>query len=548
MAAQSELQKRIAQAPAVAGIAIDPARLLRFYETTGFAPAWTQAGGALTPAGAAALTQIETADADGLDPARYRTAELRRRVTAANLAEADRIDAELLLTQSLLQYLSDLHGGQIVPGMLDERGETSNPDAPQFDPVEIAARARVAMPDQVPVVLASATPPTAEYRALKRALGIYRQIAATVTWPTVPAIAGTSSLKPGMSDGEAVPALRARIVAGGWLPDGRSADPALYDEALADGVMDFQRKHGIDPDGAIGKNTRTALNTSPAERVRQLVVNLERSRWTDDTVSGRYVLVNIAAFWLTAIENGVSVLEMPVVVGQAYRQTPTFSSRITATVVNPRWTVPRTIATKDILPAMQKDPGYMQARGLVLLDGQDPQGPALDPYSVDWKRASILRYRLVHPPGPKNPLGRFKFVIPNTDDIYLHDSPETAKFQRDLRFFSSGCVRVGDARALAGFVLRGIAPEKIDAALETGDTSTITAPRSIPVHLVYRTAWLDPTGNLVLGGDFYGRDSKLMTAIEQVRRGKAPALKASAPKTVPAAPQPVQRTAARDSA
>lgn len=539
----------MAQAPVVAGVTVDPVRLGRFYQASAFAPAWTVSGGALSPAGAAVLTQIESADADGLDPARYRTAELRRRTSAANLSEAERIDAELLLSQSLLQYLSDLHGGQIVPGTLDERGETINPDAAAFDAVDVAVRASTAAAGQVGNILAAAAPPTAEYRALRRALGIYRQIAQTVTWPTVPAIAGNSSLKPGMRDETAVPALRARIVAGGWLADGSTTDVAVYDEALAEGVMDFQRKHGIDPDGAIGKNTRTALNTTPAERVRQLVVNLERARWTEDTVSGRYVLVNIAAFWLTAVENGVSVLEMPVVVGQAYRQTPTFSSRITATVVNPRWTVPRTIATKDILPAMQKDPGYMQARGLVMMDGNDPQGPAVDPYSVDWKRASILRYRLVHPPGPKNPLGRFKFVIPNTEDIYLHDTPEHGKFQRDLRFFSSGCVRVGDARALAAFVLRGVAPEKIDAALEGGETTTFGAPKAIPVHLVYRTAWLDPTGNLVLGGDFYGRDGKLFQAVEQARHGRpAKPVPSKVPQAQPTVPAQPQRTAARDAA
>jgi murein L,D-transpeptidase YcbB/YkuD len=503
--AAGELQRRAA---AIAGE--DSATFERFYAPRGWTPAWIDTNGP-NEWGQAALDAMTQADADGLDPARYRTTEIVLRAKGDATA---RLEADLLMTRALLRYASDLRFGQVAPGTIDERGA----DAELGDPVPLLAAVRQAAADKAGAAFASLAPQTAEYRALKRALGIYRQIAKTVpAWPNVPAITGPTALKPGQRDAVAVPALRERMVAGGWHAAEQGAEPDLYDDALAEAVMDFQQKHGIDPDGAIGRNTRAALNATPAERARQIAVNLERARWLGPELKGRHVLVNIGSFWLTATEDGRTVLQMPVVVGAAYRQTPTFSSKITALVVNPRWTVPRTIAVKDILPKVKEDPGYMQVRGLEVYDGRDPGGPAIDPYGVDWRRASILRYRLVHPPGPKNPLGRFKFVVPNTDDIYLHDTPETAKFQRDLRFFSSGCVRVGDARALAAFVLPTLAPAKIDDALKLGETSTISVARPVPVHLIYRTAWLDETGNLVLGQDFYGRDSRLLQAVERPR-------------------------------
>jgi L,D-transpeptidase YcbB len=487
----------------------DVALLEQFYAPRGWAPAWVEAGGP-NAWGRAAFAALAGAASDGLDPSRYRVPDLARSASA----EA-RLDTELLLTRVLLRYASDLRFGQVPPGAIDERGA----DAEAGNPVPLLAAVRAAPAEQADAAFTSIAPQTAEYRALKRALGIYREIAQTVAaWPSVPAIAGPTALKPGMRDLVAVPALRERMVAGGWhVAAETGTDPDLYDDALAEAVMDFQQKHGIDADGAIGRNTRAALNATPADRARQIAVNLERARWLGPELRGRHVLVNIGSFWLTAIEDGHTVLQMPVVVGQAYRQTPTFASKITALVINPRWIVPRTIAVKDILPKLRQDPGYMQVRGLEVYDGRDPGGPALDPYEVDWRTASILRYRLVHPPGPKNPLGRFKFVVPNTDDIYLHDSPETAKFQRDLRFFSSGCVRVGDARALAAFVLPNLPAAKIDEPQAAGETVTIPLPRPVPVHLIYRTAWLDETGSLVLGQDFYGRDGRLAQALERLR-------------------------------
>ncbi|GIL38661.1 L,D-transpeptidase family protein [Roseiterribacter gracilis] len=502
--AAADLQRRAATAE-------DAATLDRFYAPRGWEPAWIEATGP-NEWGQAALNAIAQSDADGLDPQRYHTAEIMLRAKGDATA---RLDADLLLTRALLRYTNDLRFGQVAPGAIDERG----PDVEVGDPVPLLAGVRMAPRDQAAAAFASLAPQTAEYRALKRALGIYRTITkTTASWPQVPSITGPTALKPGQHDAVAVPALRERMIAGGWHANGQViAEPDLYDDALAEAVMDFQQKHGIDADGAIGKNTRAALNATPADRAKQIAVNLERARWLGPELKGRHVLVNIGSFWLTAIEDGKTVLQMPVVVGAAYRQTPTFSSKITALVVNPRWTVPRTIAVKDILPKVRQDPGYMQVRGLEVYDGRETGGGPIDPYEIDWKRASILRYRLVHPPGPKNPLGRFKFVIPNTDDIYLHDTPETAKFQRDLRFFSSGCVRVGDARALASFVLPTVQPNKIDEALNLGSTVTISAAHPVPVHLIYRTAWLDETGNLVLGQDFYGRDSRLLQAVERPR-------------------------------
>jgi murein L,D-transpeptidase YcbB/YkuD len=265
----------------------------------------------------------------------------------------------------------------------------------------------------------------------------------------------------------------------------------------------FQRRHGLKGEGVIGRDTRDALNLPPEQRVQQIAVSMERARWFGMPASGPFVEVDIAGFWLRAFRAGRMVSSMPVVVGTSVRQTPALDGRITSIIVNPTWTVPPTIVEQDILPRLRADPGYLAGRGIVRRSSPDGQ-----------------HIRLIQPPGPTNPLGRYKFVMPNALDIYLHDSPDPTKFHRELRNFSSGCVRVGDAAGLAGFLLDGdphVTPERLSDLVAAGRTRQIPLAAPVPVSLVYQTAWLDAEGALVLGGDPYGRDQDLWAALRKSR-------------------------------
>jgi len=270
---------------------------------------------------------------------------------------------------------------------------------------------------------------------------------------------------------------------------------------LAAAVSGFQAQHGIKPDGVLGKDTRAALDTSVDDRVHQVIANMERARWGDDIPRlGRVVQVNLAQYALTVYQDGGPILNMPVVVGSSDNPTPIISSRITTVVLNPNWTLPPNVI-KEILPRIHADSGYLAGRGIARIEEDG-------------------KVRLVQPPGPTNPLGHYKFVMPNDKDIYLHDSPDVVKFRFARRAYSHGCVRLQKASALAALLLDdriATLPDSLDDLVQNGTTRHIALSKPVPVTLVYRTAWLDPEGRLVLGLDTYGRDQRLWKALHKPR-------------------------------
>lgn len=481
-----------------------------FYAGRGFAPAWDggtdQVG--LGPQATAIFETLVAAADEGLDPADYHVREIA--ALASSTATRGRTARDLLLTDGLFRYLADQSGGRLKPGTSDERAQSGS-DGPGAEVIAVAAGLR---PDALRVFLAERQPRGAEYVALKAALAPARRLAGAGGWQSLPE-GGT--IHPGDHDA-AVPALRLRLAAEGWkVPTPRNTSGFnLYDKTLLEAVATFQRRHGLKGDGVIGDDTREALNVSAQARVDQIMANLERARWmTDLPAAGRSVEVNIAGYRLRAYDGAQIALTMPVVVGKAERKTPVLESRITYIVVNPSWTVPPTILRKDILPRLEENPDYLSLRGLERHELGDG------------------RYRLVQPPGPRNPLGRYKFVLPNPFDIYLHDSPEGAKFHREVRTFSSGCVRVGDAAALAIFLLDNnprYTPDRLNDLVAAGTTRTIALDSPVPVSLVYKTAWLDERDGLIIANDPYGRDQRLLAALKKDRaarpRGKSPELMA----------------------
>jgi L,D-transpeptidase YcbB len=511
--------------PASAGLAIpallaDPAatvgerplhhadQVRRFYAERQGAAAWTRDAGSL--AKATVLADIlASADREGLIPADYHLAAITARLGSA---DPDRLaELDVLLTDAAMAYAVHLRSGRVPPRSVSADLAV---DPPQVDPLQVA-RGAVAAAD-TGAFLAGFAPPHAGYAGLRLGLEELRAFAAQGGgWPE----AGPGPvLKPGMED-PSVPALRRRLAATGEyaLPE---LDGTVYDAPLEAAVKRFQERMGLGTDGVVGAQTRRALNMTLDDRIRQVVANMERLRWLPDHLGDRHVSVNIPGFWLAAVDHGETKLSMPVIVGSTVRQTPVFSNRISYLVLNPTWTIPETIARKDVLPKVQKDPGWLIEQGIQVFDGWSQDAQVLNPYDVDWHAVGerITRYRLRQDPGPLNSLGRVKFMFPNEFDIYLHDTPQRSKFGRAVRTMSSGCVRVGDPDALAAFLtegMKGWSEEKHREILDSGMTKTLWLPRPVPVHLLYQTVWREADGRMVFRPDIYERDPELLAAIER---------------------------------
>jgi L,D-transpeptidase YcbB len=528
-----------------------------FYARRGYLPAWWDRG-TPRPAAQRLLGALDAVAADGLEPRLYPVQELRRGIAAMSSASAspaaDRLaaeaDLELALSYTFLATAAHLSIGRIQPPEMVHVGWYAEPARADL----AAALERALGPDQdVAGVLAGIAPRAAAYVRLRQALARYRDLAAHGGWPPVPA---GSRLRLG-DHGARVAALAARLAASGELPPGAAAaaqSGSFDDEALAAALARFQETHGLaatrlaatgktaigkaatDPPAtgkaAVGKAatgvaaasivvdaaTLAALAVPIADRIRQIELNLERWRWTGDPGS-RYVLVNIPGFELGVIEDGNVVLRMKVIVGRAHRKTPVFSDLLTQVVLNPPWNIPDSIAAGEIVPDLLRDPGYLRRKGYEIRR-RDGGGPAA---LGDLGEAGIRQlgkrgspYRLVQPPGADNALGRYKFVFPNQFDVYLHDTPTGRLFARSKRDFSHGCIRLEKPAALAAWLLDGDprwTPQAVEAGLAGGRTITIPLRRPLPVHILYKTAWVDRDGTLEFRPDVYRHDAWLAAAL-----------------------------------
>jgi len=471
-----------------------------FYQRRDFAPAWSD-GDALRPAVEELFAALAAAPDDGLRTEDYRLAGLQRLAAAVqshpepgSLAELD-----LLLSDAALTFAAHLRNGKVNP-------ETIYRDcALGHDVTDLAAVLQDALGDALQAgrlrpALAGLAPSDRGYDLLRQALRRYRGLAQREGDPSSPPpVSPGPKLRAG-DRGERVAALRARL-AEAELADAAGAagsettSPDLFDPPLEQAVRRFQERHGLEPDGVAGPATLAELNQKAADHIRQIAVNLERWRWLPHDFGARYVLVNIAAFRLDAVEDGRSALRMKVIVGKPYTRTPMFSSAMQAVLLNPSWYVPTKIAVNEIFPKARKDPSYLSRENYEVLPG------------------SRLRQR----PGPKNALGRVKFVFPNRFDVYLHDTPAPSLFTRTVRTFSHGCIRIEKPFDLAVWALKDDprwTPEAIRAGIDAGKERKVPLPQTIPVHVAYWTAWVDDDGALRLGPDVYQRDAELARLLQ----------------------------------
>lgn len=338
--------------------------------------------------------------------------------------------------------------------------------------------------------LAAYEPLHPQYPQLKAELARFHALAGA-EWPVLALPAGRRAVEPGDSLA-LVGEVRHRLE---LLGDVAANSVRLsYDSALVQGVRRFQERHGLSEDGIIGPDVLRALNVTPVERRRTLLVNMERLRWMPDDPPADLLLVNIPEFRLHVYQADTLVMRMPVVVGAVATRTVVFSDTVSMVVLSPTWTVPADITRDEILPAWRADPDYLRKQNMEVIGGTD--------------EAPVVRQR----PGPNNALGRVKFLFPNSHYIYMHDTPERALFARDRRAFSHGCIRLAQPRALAEYLLRDAPawpPERIREAMLGGVETMVPLTRRVPVMITYFTAWVDDAGRLNFRDDIYGHDQQL---------------------------------------
>ena len=485
--------------PRIDGRSLDRPALTRFYRPREFAPAWGAVDGGRERA-SRLLQALTASEAHGLRPARYHVDAIRAR--GAGTAAGWSVEAELLLTDAFVRYATDVRSGRRPAGFAE--ADWGIPAQP-FDAVSALARG-LREPTSWTTLLASLPPPAPEYGRLVDALRRYRAIAAHGDWPLVPA--GTP-LSAGDDDAR-VAVLRRRLAA----EDERVAPgrETHYGAQLEDGVRRFQSRHGLPADGIVGRATVRSLNVSAADRVRQIALNLERWRWLPREVGRHYIVVNVADAMLHVVRDGRTVLASRVVVGDVRHPTPVVQTRMDAIVLNPRWSVPTSIAVAEILPRVRENPRYLAENHMVILERRES-----DPFGlqIDWAAipADPFPFRLQQAPGPDNPLGRIKFDTPNRFDVYLHDTPNRSLFRRPVRTASHGCIRVERADDLALHALNDgtgrWTERRLDEAIASPGSPRIALARPLPVYILYWTAFADPDGTVQFRDDVYGRDRRL---------------------------------------
>ena len=485
------------------------------YGTRGWRPFWL-VGGQTTPAAQRLLRELLAARERGLDPDDYDAEWLGREVaTIARGSDSARAAFDLALSVATIRYAQALDRGRVDPQRLHRTLTLTR------DPFDAAGTLASLAAATNPVPLLHALEPSFyHYRRLMSILQTYRLLAADSTLAQLPTI--VRGLRPGAPYAGA-PKLRRLLTLLGDLKDSASVHrPAegdtLYDVALAAAIRRFQRRQGFGPDGVIGDSTRLRLTRTFASQVRQIELTLERWRWLPRSFSAPPILVNIPGFRLYAFRGAIDVesemLTMDVVVGNAVKHdTPLLATELVAVQFQPPWNVPTSIMREEIRPKALADSGFLAREQYDLLIG----GHVVPPTDSNIRRIGreiSVRQR----PGVLNSLGRVKFVMPNLQDIYLHDTPARALFARMRRDFSHGCIRVVDPRALAEFLLRD-QPEwpatRVDSAMAGDSTRQVRLPQRVPVFLVYQTVVVLESGEAYFYRDIYGHDRALDRALRK---------------------------------
>jgi murein L,D-transpeptidase YcbB/YkuD len=502
------------------------ADLRAFYSVRKNAPIWIT-DNALNAKALATIEHIKRAEDDGLDP----TAFVLPDPEATDSSPEQLAAAEIALSRAVAAYARQAQGGRLEPTSLGPL-VTPEPERPRRGDVLKLMAEREDAADW----LDTYNPPHAGFRALKTKLAELRKAASEPPPPPPPEIpAAKKSLKPGAADGR-VPLLRARLGLPKVMTEIATADgetmeveSRIYDEPLVEAVKAFQKRQGLNADGVVGNQTVALLNeTGTVEDPTALVLmNMERWRWLPRHLGRTHILVNVPEFMARIVRNGEIIHETRVITGSKQNPSPIFSDEMDHIIVNPAWNVPESIAAKEMLPQLQKDPSYLERQGFEVSYIGPKKKVVVNSWfgtrtyttaGINWATMSpedMKWIRIRQPPGERNALGHIKFMFPNKHAVYLHDTPTRNLFAKDMRALSHGCIRVQDPFRLADVLLEGTGLDgtQLKGMVGGGAEKRIDLAHKIPIHIAYFTAEVLPDGSLLTRPDVYGTDRKIQAAL-----------------------------------
>jgi murein L,D-transpeptidase YcbB/YkuD len=500
----------------------------KFYRERQFRLGWFK-DHQLVPQAQTMLTVISKAKDDGLDPKRYQDSNLPKLLaefkTVKDSVRRNALERQIDVTLSgtYFSWASDYYRG------------VANPRDTKNDAWKVK-RNKIKLDHALMTILRERestypyydfAPLHPEYDHLKKALALLRARQQSGGWPTLPP---TTNLRPGQAS-PVVALLRQRLLGSEVTPPAASpttpgqvlavgnktpaapvAEP--YTTELVNAVKGFQRDAGLPPTGIVNGETLRQLNVPLSARINQVILNMERWRWLPKKFEPDYLLVNIPEYRLHVYEQGKEAMTMRVIVGKTLTATPVFSDKMEYVVLSPYWNVPFSIIENELRPKLVANPHYLDHLDMEVVKGYGRKAVVIDPATVDWANVTqaTFKYTLRRRPGPKNDLGEVKFLFPNSNDIYLHDTPHDELFSQTDRNFSHGCVRVEEPIKLATYLLRNNPNwdlESIQDTIAQRREKYITLKEKLPVYLVYLTAWADANGHAHFRNDIYGHDKSL---------------------------------------
>lgn len=482
----------------------------RFYKSREYRTAWNNISNIND-----ALSSIKELENDGLNPEFYHYTQLKEMTTI--FKNSPLLDAllfakfDVLLTDAYAVAAAHLISGKVNPETLEQKWETKPKSYKTvFDNPELALQEALEN-NETKGFLNNLKPSHYMYTGLKKALAEYREYKESGGWDS---IQSGATIKLG-DKSERVIQVRSRLYASNEMEAYSPVNDSVYDSILHENMKLFQKKYGIDVDGNVGKQTLYELNLSVNFRINQIKANLERARWVLYEIEKKFIAVNIAGFELYFIEDDKEILTSKVIVGKNHTKTPIFKDTMSYVVINPTWTVPRSLYPKYI-DKLHKDPDYFAEKNMEVITFN---GEIVSIENTDWSKYSTSNfpYMVRQKAGPTNALGYIKCMFPNAHSVYIHDTPARSLFSKDKRAFSHGCIRTHKIREVAQLLLEPYGDdwtaEKIDQIIETRKTTTIALKEKVPVLLLYWTAGIGFNKNFYFKPDIYKRDLVLIEAL-----------------------------------
>ncbi|MDU9048054.1 MAG: L,D-transpeptidase family protein [Candidatus Electrothrix sp. Rat3] len=532
------------------------ALLFTFYQENNFFPYWVTEYGPTLNAHIL-LSVLRRVDEEGLELERYRISRITALLVSREINDLAQLD--LMLTLALYTYLGDMLEGAAASCLLDPalfsaaRATFANRHALLRQTTSTSDLRRF---------LKNLLPHHYDYQSLKKMLAKYKKLAEQGGWPEIPS---GQTLRPGMTDPrlrqlaerlfitgdlkdfsvippppllarpkpfpvpilsaeqitEQIPLREALLPPSWWfIPPPWPVHRLRYSRDLLRAVQHFQQRYNLEQDGVVGMNTLGALNLPVEDHISKIILNMERWRWLPHQLEGRRILVNIAGFRLVGMNDRQVEITMPVIVGKLGHNTPIFNHVMTYIEVNPYWNIPPSIARNEIIAKVIENPFYLQEQRIRIFADWQEGAPEVMPESIDWESIGqgINRFHLRQEPGPSNALGTIKFMFPNNNNVYMHDTPAHGLFRRAQRAFSHGCIRLSRPLDLANYILSNdyqmVSREQLDAQITSKERKIFVLNHPLPVHIIYRTARVDrKTGAAFFYDDIYGRDARLAAAL-----------------------------------